>query len=339
MMYKAPSPRLGTTAIAAVLALTAAPLFAQSSAAPAETAAPVVVTPSPAPAPAAPATAPALQTATSAPQSATPVTAPVLAVPTAPSQVARVAPIDIEPMPAEPTPAAKPVVAKAVTRTAPPAKASAPRAIEAAPVAPVAPVVNTQVEAMPVAAVDKPAAQPAPPPVLQATPDDVDMLPIAGIAGLGALALAGGALALRRRKRIPEDAVYAEADIVPEPMVAAPVAPAPVYASGLNQPPAADAPVAALPAGFDISRYGRHVQAAYRGPTPDNPSLSLKNRLKRASFFDQRERMAAMPQEARAPTPAVTPTIDRTPATAPRRTEPAKPHFNWQPNFRPTLQN
>jgi len=36
-----------------------------------------------------------------------------------------------------------------------------------------------------------------------------------------------------------------------------------------------------------------HVDRAKRGPTPDNPSLSLKKRLKRAAFFDQRERLAA----------------------------------------------
>ena len=30
-----------------------------------------------------------------------------------------------------------------------------------------------------------------------------------------------------------------------------------------------------------------------RGPTPDNPSQSLKKRLKRAAFFDQRERDVA----------------------------------------------
>ena len=29
------------------------------------------------------------------------------------------------------------------------------------------------------------------------------------------------------------------------------------------------------------------------GPTPDNPSLSLKKRMKRAAFFDQRERDVA----------------------------------------------
>ena len=36
-----------------------------------------------------------------------------------------------------------------------------------------------------------------------------------------------------------------------------------------------------------------HVDRAMLGPTPDNPSLSLKKRLKRAAFFDQREREVA----------------------------------------------
>ena len=36
-----------------------------------------------------------------------------------------------------------------------------------------------------------------------------------------------------------------------------------------------------------------HVDRALLGPTPDNPSLSLKKRLKRASFFDQRDRAVA----------------------------------------------
>ncbi len=33
-----------------------------------------------------------------------------------------------------------------------------------------------------------------------------------------------------------------------------------------------------------------HVDRAMLGPTPDNPSESLKKRLKRATFFDERER-------------------------------------------------
>jgi hypothetical protein len=36
-----------------------------------------------------------------------------------------------------------------------------------------------------------------------------------------------------------------------------------------------------------------HVDRAMLGPTPDNPSLSLKKRLKRAAFFDRREREVA----------------------------------------------
>ncbi len=36
-----------------------------------------------------------------------------------------------------------------------------------------------------------------------------------------------------------------------------------------------------------------HVARATAGPTPDNPSLSLKKRLKRAAFFDLREREVA----------------------------------------------
>ena len=35
------------------------------------------------------------------------------------------------------------------------------------------------------------------------------------------------------------------------------------------------------------------VERAYRGPSPANPSVSLRNRLRRAAFFDQREREVA----------------------------------------------
>ena len=35
------------------------------------------------------------------------------------------------------------------------------------------------------------------------------------------------------------------------------------------------------------------VQRAYRGPTANNPSVSLRARLKRAAFFDKREREVA----------------------------------------------
>jgi hypothetical protein len=52
---------------------------------------------------------------------------------------------------------------------------------------------------------------------------------------------------------------------------------------------------------------GSHVEAACEGPTADNPSLSIKKRLKRAQFFDQREQMVgaglAVPVEADAGLP------------------------------------
>ena len=35
------------------------------------------------------------------------------------------------------------------------------------------------------------------------------------------------------------------------------------------------------------------IERAYRGPSPNNPSVSLKARLKRAAFFDKRERDVA----------------------------------------------
>lgn len=36
---------------------------------------------------------------------------------------------------------------------------------------------------------------------------------------------------------------------------------------------------------------GRHEATALAGPTQDNPFLTLKKRLKRARFFDRRERL------------------------------------------------
>ena len=94
-----------------------------------------------------------------------------------------------------------------------------------------------------------------------------------------------------------EAPVAAEAEPVEAP--AAPVAAAAVAAAPQHDAPdsgfawgedrTAAAPVADLPEGLDVEP-GSHLEAAYRGPTPENPSLSLKKRLKRAAFFDQRDR-------------------------------------------------
>ena len=200
---------------------------------------------------------------------------------------------------------AAPVVTKSV-RTAKPA-ARAVRTAVAAPIAvrTAAPVAATT----PVAALTAPAVAPADPamvaPILEpvaaapvADTSNNDMLPIAGAAGLGILALAGAGFAMRRRRS--DDEVVAEDEwvepeaAVAQPLPIAPVATAPISAFAWDDKPAAvaPAPVAAAPTG--LSR----IEAAKRGPTPDNPSASLKKRLSRAAFFDQRERQVAAGEAA-----------------------------------------
>jgi len=132
--------------------------------------------------------------------------------------------------------------------------------------------------------------------VPDARPDDKPKLdeavPLAGGAGAVVLALAGAGMAIRRRKRRDEEGFEEEWEdettgedellLEPEnewsPPVIEPV------------PAAAAAQLSDLPDGFDTSNFGRHVQAAYRGPTPENPSLSLRKRLKIAGELDRRER-------------------------------------------------
>ena len=140
-------------------------------------------------------------------------------------------------------------------------------------------------------------------PKTAALPLDGDILPIAGAAGFGVLALAGVGLALRRRRRNGREEYVGEyederrtgtVDAHPEPTFARTVTPT-------QQAPAPAIAESPLPSGFDLSRFGRHVQAAYRGPTPDNPSLSLRHRLRRASGMDAMERNRTA--EGRAPEP------------------------------------
>jgi MYXO-CTERM domain-containing protein len=128
-------------------------------------------------------------------------------------------------------------------------------------------------------------------------------LPIAGAGALG-LILLGGAAAVRRRKRRKQEQAdeaakwtfiqsHAEEDQpqqVEKPAFA--WAETPRHDPVPGKTPIAGAPTTRLPEGFDLSRFGPHVQAAYRGPTTDNPSLSLRHRLRRASFLDQQERRA-----------------------------------------------
>jgi hypothetical protein len=210
--------------------------------------------------------------------------------------------------------------------------------------------VQPEVAATPVVA---PADQPP------ATTDMIsnNMLPIAGAAGLGILVLAGAGLAVRRRRRRAQkaddaawqDDVETAADPVAEPamvvepqhepelrvpaFVAAP-APSPVPVADLTP---VEGPTTDLPEGFDLSRFSPNVQAAYRGPTEDNPSLSLKHRLSKASAMDQMERNA----EAEAATvPAST---AEAPAAKPAVADPAKEDFMFskakKPSMRPAHTN
>ncbi len=238
-------------------------------------------------------------------------------VESAPAPIVADEPLTVEPLPTPaPTPEATdtlaPAAAAPVTRTARPTRATAAPAARASAAATrnTAPAAAAPVVAPPTAPTGDvlPPADPAmvgplPEPVVAApvapTSDsmiDDDLLPIAGAAGLGILALAGAGYAMRRRRRNVEEALVEDnwhepAMSRPAPVVAAKaiVATAPVMAS---------APVAASAFGWDKqnepAKPVNRIEAAKRGPTPDNPSLSLKKRLKRAAFFDQRDRQIAV---------------------------------------------
>lgn len=335
MRYAKLPLRPGTTAIAAVLALSSTPLLAQAAeVAPGDPATPVIAAPPPvvvAPAPAA--------AAPTADPSGAGLNIPKITVNMDDAPKAA-APAAVDPVPVKTT-VTRSAKASTPAPVTPLEAASTPRMAEAATPATAAPLAEDVVPMAPAPEV-APAVEPAPQPVAKAQPaDNDDVLPVAGAAGLAALALAGGAFALTRRKR--RDESY---EPLPEEAAAAPTPreelaltePAPVYAAATVS---GDAPTTALPSGFDLSRFGRHVQAAYRGPTPDNPSLSLKNRLRRASFYDQRERMAA----ETATQPAQTQPDRVAPKKQPEFVDRTNDHVvtrpsNWRsPGFRPAYQS
>ncbi|QTH21927.1 hypothetical protein HRJ34_27170 [Rhizorhabdus wittichii] len=348
-MSYAPNPvRPGLTAIAAVLAFSSTPSFAQD-------AAPTVVTPppvvEPAPATIAPTLAPMTQS------SAAPSTGGLVTVPTRPGGIAT----GLDAAPATPAAAPEPAaetVSRPVVRTAPARRANpAPAPRETAPAAPVAaqraapvapptaPAVDTAPPPVaPVAEVPAVAPEPAPAPAPRATPADADndVLPIAGAAGIAILLIGGGVYAMRRRRRDEGEEELLLADRVaetPAEPVPVPAAAAPLPMADAAPATTTDAPVTAIPAGFDISRFGRHTQAAYRGPTPGNPSLSLKRRLRVASFLDGRERMAA-PGGQPAATPAAAAPAPQ-PAAAPRQPGHITTRIKVppRPGFRPAWQS
>lgn len=312
------------TAIAAAVAFTSAhPPQQHASAAPLPTA----ETPADAPAATEPVAPEPVATEAPAATEAAPPPAPRPKVETIRAKAASAA----APKPAKASARAAP---KPVRRASAPAAAPEPSPAVAAAVAPAGeaaaspppPVVAPPAIADPAPA---PAAEPAPASgmagALMADLLAEERLPYAGGAALGLLALGGAGLLSRRRKRRRENAAFearqqfldtAEGQAEPvlelgpsDEVRAGPVlnrAAAPIHdpvpAKGAANQPAATK----LPNGFDLSRFGRHVQAAYRGPTADNPSLSLKHRLRRATALDQQERNAGE-QAGRGEAPASIP--------------------------------
>ena len=128
-----------------------------------------------------------------------------------------------------------------------------------------------------------------------------EALPVAGGAGAIILALAGAGMAVRRRKRREEDELALDRQAYAENTEAAwePITEEET-ASTWSEPAAEPKPIVAPAAmtttevseHFDTSGFGRHVKAAYAGPTPENPSLSLRKRLKIAGELDRREKAA-----------------------------------------------
>lgn len=258
--------RSAGTAIAAVLALTSTPLLAQDATLPSE------------PEPAA-VSAPA-EPAASEPA---PVAAPTETVTSTTTTTSSSSIASPE--------ASKPV--RSVNRSAAsvPARAAAkPAAVASAPAASPAsaePAAGGEALAAPVA-VAEPAPEPAAPAPTAGSSlgDDASELAFGG--ALAALGIAGLALAATRRRRRRE-ASHAEA----EPAVIEPIERA-VYEPTPDRPERSAFAWGAVPAAPAVasSRLTPTAQAKL-GPTPDNPSLSLKRRLKRAAFFEQRERDAA----------------------------------------------
>jgi hypothetical protein len=187
------------------------------------------------------------------------------------------------------TPVVKKLATASVTHKPTPARADMAMAVPAA--APPA------VEARPVET-----ARPIPEPQEETPALEVDETTIMlGGGALALLALGGAGVALARRRRDEGEDVMEES-IVDEPMTVEPE-PLPRHDIVHEEQPAIIAPSAfawgreqlADPSLEADRRPGETwVDRAYRGPTPDNPSLSLRKRLKRANFFDARERRVAM---------------------------------------------
>lgn len=176
-----------------------------------------------------------------------------------------------------------------VARAANPNASTASASSSAAPVASPAPsavnIAPTTLPAPSESAVEQAAAAQAMPTAEDSAMPTSDEAVFGG--ALALLIIGAGALGMARRRK----AIVEEPEEVPMMTPAANVrreidiSPAPVI-------PATDR--SAFSWGAPIRQTAMSpVERAERGPSPDNPSLSLKKRLKRSHFFAQRERDAA----------------------------------------------
>jgi hypothetical protein len=191
---------------------------------------------------------------------------------------------------AQQAPSTPPTTTAAQTATAPSPGAAPGRPAQSA----VKPIVDLSARPKPTTAPATAAAKPA---------KTDETLPIAAGGALALLALGGAAFALTRRRKHEDEWVEtshepaattsaARHDPVihdEQPAIVAPSA----FAWGSER--RSDSSREAGPMVDEDDRLPGEswVQRAYRGPTPNNPSVSLRSRLKRAAFFDKRERDVA----------------------------------------------
>jgi len=162
------------------------------------------------------------------------------------------------------------------------------------------PIIDLSAKPAQTAPAPQPAAKPA-----YAVDETTLML---GGGAIALLALGGGAFALSRRsRRRREEAEWQEAAAQPE--ARDPLFDEPMFQhepAAAEEQPAIVAPAASafswdkaqpcddpIDDGSDRCPGETWVERAHRGPSPANPSASLKNRLGRAAFFDKRERDVA----------------------------------------------
>lgn len=293
-------------AIAAAMAFLSTPALAQQT----QPTPPATDTPATPDAQSAPATqtAPADQSAPASSDTTAPDPSGTASVPATSSATATAKPKPTHARPAEAAATKTTVVHKTARAThsaaAPvPTKAPAPPTPAAAPAAAVAPV---------------PHSKPATPAPKKSGNDTALEL---GGGTLALLLLGGGAYAIARRRRHDEEEewYYDEpaVDDVVEPSAAEATTEPEMHEHAMDDHVLAEEQpiVAPAPSAFawgkgaaaedhvestdDDRRPGETwVERAYRGPSANNPSYSLRRRLKRAAFFDKQEREAAQGRSA-----------------------------------------